>query len=383
MATILLVDDRAENLRALEAVLEPLGHTLLRAQSADEALACLLREEVALILLDVMMPGLDGFETAELIKQRERTRDIPIIFLTAINQAIEHHLRGYEVGAVDYINKPFDAHILRSKVSVFLDLNEKRDLLRAQTEELRKRLNERDRAQRALVRRTAELARSNRELDQLVQIASHDIREPLDTMAGFLEIIAQESARSAGDDVRLLLTRAIAQVERMRDAIDKLVGSASSGQGLEASEVVAFDKVLDQALDDLESPLAENGARVVRSPLPAVRGDFWQLVELVEVLIEHALKLRGDEAPEVRIHASEGSTEHLISIGNNGVAIDPRDAARRFTVFATMGSPSGGILDVGLVTCRRIIERHGGRIWLESQPGSGSTVFFTLPPAEH
>jgi signal transduction histidine kinase len=85
----------------------------------------------------------------------------------------------------------------------------------------------------------------------------------------------------------------------------------------------------------------------------------------------------------VRIHASEGSTEHLISIGNNGVAIDPRDAARRFTVFATMGSPSGGILDVGLVTCRRIIERHGGRIWLESQPGSGSTVFFTLPPAEH
>src|SRR6266540_5948408 len=152
MATILLVDDRAENLRALEAVLDPLGHTLLGAQSADEALACLLREEVALILLDVMMPGLDGFETAELIKQREKTRDIPIVFLTAINQAMEHHLRGYELGAVDYITKPFDAHILRSKVSVFLDLHQKRELLRAQTEELRKRLDERDRAQRALAR---------------------------------------------------------------------------------------------------------------------------------------------------------------------------------------------------------------------------------------
>jgi hypothetical protein len=381
MATILLVDDRAENLRALEAVLDPLGHTLLGAQSADEALACLLREEVALILLDVMMPGLDGFETAELIKQRERTRDIPIIFLTAINQAMEHHLRGYELGAVDYITKPFDAHILRSKVSVFLDLHQKRELLRAQTEELRKRLDERDRAQRALARRTAELARSNRELDLFAQVASHDIREPLDTMSGLLQIITRESEHSTGADVGLLLDRAIAQVGRMRGAIDKLLSSAGSGYGLETTEVVGFDKVLDQAIDDLDGLLAENGARVVRTPLPAVRGDFWQLVELVELLIENAVKLRRAEAPEVRIQASEGSTEHLISVGNNGVAIDPRDVARVFTLFGPMAMPGGGA-DAGLVTCRRIIERHGGRIWLESQPGTGSTVFFTLPRGE-
>jgi two-component system, sensor histidine kinase and response regulator len=382
MATVLLVDDRAENLLALEAVLEPLGHTLLSAQSGDEALACLLREDVALILLDVMMPGLDGFETAELIKQRERTRDVPIIFLTAINQAIEHHLRGYEAGAVDYINKPFDAHILRSKVSVFLDLHEKRELLRAQAEELRKRLNERDRAQRALVSRTAELARSNRELDQFVQIASHDIRGPLDTMAGFLEIIARESAQSAGDDVRLLLARAMAQVERMRDSIEKVLSSAQPNERLEGSEVVDLDRVLDQAIDDLDGTLSESGARVVRAPVPAVRGDFWQLVELVELLIENALKLRGDEPLEVRIQATRGSTEHLISVGNNGITIDPDDAARRFTMFAGIGSSQPGGADAGLVTCRRIIERHGGRIWLESEPGGGSTVFFTLPPAE-
>lgn len=382
MATILLVDDRAENLRALEAVLEPLGHTLLGAQSGDEALACLLREDVALILLDVMMPGLDGFQTAELIKQRERTREIPIIFLTAINQALEHHLRGYEAGAVDYVTKPFDAHILRSKVSVFLDLQEKRELLRAQTEELRKRLNERDRAQRALMRRTAELARSNTELDQFVQIASHDIREPLDIMAGFLELIAQESAPSANDEVRLLLDRAIAQVERMREAIDRLLSSARPGEGLDTIEVVEFDKVLDQAIEDLDGRLSENDVRVVRSPLPAVRGDFWQLVELMELLIENALKLRPDEAPEVRIQATEGSKEHLISVRDNGVGIDPREAARVFTVFARTGSSEpGGDSDVGLVTCRRIVERHGGRIWLESQPGKGSTVFFTLLPA--
>jgi signal transduction histidine kinase len=382
MATILLVDDRPENLRALEAVLEPLGHPLICAETGDKALAALLKEDIALILLDVMMPGLDGFQTAELIKQRERTRDIPIIFLTAINQAVEHHLRGYETGAVDYINKPFDAHILRSKVSVFLDLQEKRELLQRQAEELRKGLAERDRAQRALVRRTTELARSNTELDQFVQVASHDIREPLDTMAGFLEIIA-DRLPSVEDDVRLLLARAIAQVARMREAIDALLRSARSTEGLDTIEIVDFDKVLDQAIDDLEGLLAEHGAGVARTALPAVRGDFWRLVELVELLIEQALTQRRDEAPEIKIEASEGSKEHLFSVTDNGAGIDPRETARVFTVFGKAGSSrTGRGTDVRLATCRRIIEQHGGRIWLESQAARGTTVFFTLPPAE-
>jgi CheY-like chemotaxis protein len=381
MATILLVDDRRENLRALEAVLEPLGHTLLSARSGDQALAWLLKKDVALILLDVMMPGLDGFETAELIKQRERTRDIPIIFLTAINQAIEHHLMGYEAGAVDYVTKPFDAHILRSKVAVFLDLHEKRDLLRAQAEELRKRLDERDRAQRGLSRRTAELARSNRELDCFVQLASHEIQEPLDTLAGFLEVIARE-AGPAGEDVRLLLDRAMAQVDRMRTSLEKLTSSTRADQRLEEPEVVELDKVLDQAIEELGGELTEYGASVVRAPVPAVRGDFWQLVELVELLIESALKMRGTEPLEVRIQANQGTGEHLISVGHNGVPMDPDEAARLFTVFASAGSSQSATEDAGLVTCRRIVERHGGRIWLESRADEGSTVCFTLLPAE-
>jgi two-component system sensor histidine kinase/response regulator len=381
MATVLLVDDRRANLRALEAVLEPLGHTLLTAQSGDEALAWLLKEDVALILLDVMMPGLDGFQTAELIKQREKTRDIPIIFLTAINQAIEHHLKGYEAGAVDYITKPFDAHILRSKVAVFLDLQEKRELLQAQAEELRKRLDERDRAQRALSRRTAELARSNRELDQFVQIASQEIREPLDTMAGFLEVIARE-AESAGDDVRLLLDRAKAQVDRMRGSLEKMVSSAKVDETVDIQEVVDLDKVLDQAMEELGGELTELGASVVRASVPTVRGDFWQLVELVELLIESALKLRGREPLQVTIQSTQGTGEHLISVGYNGIPMDPDEAARLFTVFASVGASQAPAADPGLVTCRRIVERHGGRIWFESQPEQGSAVCFTLLPAE-
>jgi PAS domain S-box-containing protein len=137
MANILLVDDRPQNLMALEAILEPLGQTLVHANSGEEALRRLLEGDYAVILLDVQMPGMDGFETAETIKKRQRTRDIPIIFLTAISKEEQHVFQGYEVGAVDYVFKPFDPVVLRSKVAVFIDLWEKTEQLRRQEEQLR------------------------------------------------------------------------------------------------------------------------------------------------------------------------------------------------------------------------------------------------------
>jgi len=137
MSNILLVDDRPENLLALEAILEPLGQTLVRANSGEEALRGLLDGDYAVILLDVQMPGLDGFETAALIKQRERTRNIPIIFLTAISKDEVHVFKGYQVGAVDYVFKPFDPDMLRSKVAVFIELWEKNEQLRAQAEQIK------------------------------------------------------------------------------------------------------------------------------------------------------------------------------------------------------------------------------------------------------
>ncbi|MGI8421953.1 MAG: ATP-binding protein [Gaiellaceae bacterium] len=136
-AIVLMVDDRPQNLLALEAILEPLDLTLVRAASGEEALRYLLGTDVALILMDVQMPGLDGFETAELIKERERTRDIPIIFLTAISKERQHVFRGFESGAVDYMTKPYEPAVLRSKVSVFIDLHRKNQQLMRQAEQLR------------------------------------------------------------------------------------------------------------------------------------------------------------------------------------------------------------------------------------------------------
>ncbi|MDT0320631.1 response regulator [Streptomyces millisiae] len=140
-AKILLVDDRPENLLALEAILSALDQTLVRASSGEEALKALLTEDFAVILLDVQMPGMDGFETAAHIKRRERTRDIPIIFLTAINHGPHHTFRGYAAGAVDYISKPFDPWVLRAKVSVFVDLHMKNVQLREQAALLRLELD--------------------------------------------------------------------------------------------------------------------------------------------------------------------------------------------------------------------------------------------------
>src|ERR687888_2599068 len=139
MANVLLVDDRPETLLALEGILEPLGQNLLYAHSGEDALRQLLQHEVAVILLDVQMPELDGFETARLIKQRERTSHVPIIFVTAISKDEEQVFRGYSTGAVDYVFKPFNPEVLRSKVSVFVELHEKSEQLRRQAEQLRER----------------------------------------------------------------------------------------------------------------------------------------------------------------------------------------------------------------------------------------------------
>jgi len=134
---ILIVDDRAENLLALEAILEPLGQRLVRANSGEEALRKLLTHDFACVLLDVQMPGMNGFETAQLIKSRERTRYIPIIFLTAISKEEDYVFRGYQVGAVDYMSKPFQPDVLRAKVAVFVDLHLKQRRIAEQENTLR------------------------------------------------------------------------------------------------------------------------------------------------------------------------------------------------------------------------------------------------------
>ncbi|MGH9011300.1 MAG: response regulator, partial [Acidimicrobiia bacterium] len=191
---VLLVDDRADNLLALRAVLEPLDLDLVEAASGAEALRHLLAGEFALIILDVQMPVLDGFETARLIRGRERTRYVPIIFLTAISGEPEHYLRGYQSGAVDYVYKPFEPEILRAKVSVFSELWSRGATIEAQREELAGRLAELDEAHAGLAAQAVELERSNAALERFAEVVGVELREPLHTLAGLLDLLDDRHA---------------------------------------------------------------------------------------------------------------------------------------------------------------------------------------------
>ena len=190
-ARILLVDDRPENLLALEAILSSLDQSLVRATSGEEALKALLAEDFAVILLDVQMPGMDGFETASHIKRRERTRDIPIIFLTAINREPQHAFRGYSAGAVDYLAKPFDPWVLRAKVAVFVELYLKNRQLHEQAELLRGQLA--DPSRNAI---GADLMQRLRSVEDQLELVASQAKVTVDpTMSDHVAALADRVAR--------------------------------------------------------------------------------------------------------------------------------------------------------------------------------------------
>ncbi|MEU2516031.1 response regulator [Streptomyces syringium] len=217
-AKILLVDDRPENLLALEAILSALDQTLVRASSGEEALKALLTDDFAVILLDVQMPGMDGFETAAHIKRRERTRDIPIIFLTAINHGPHHTFRGYAAGAVDYISKPFDPWVLRAKVSVFVELYMKNCQLREQAALLRLQLD--GQSGRSGVTETQEPAGLLAELS--ARLAA--VEEQAEALSKQLD----ESADAAAVATAAHLERKLTGLRRALDALEPGTGGASA-----------------------------------------------------------------------------------------------------------------------------------------------------------
>jgi two-component system, sensor histidine kinase and response regulator len=377
---VLLVDDRPDNLLALRAVLDPLGLDLVEASSGEEALRHLLAGQFALIVLDVQMPVLDGFETARLIKGRERTRYVPIIFLTAISGEPEHHLRGYESGAVDYVYKPFEPEILRAKVSVFAELWSRGATIERQREELAARLAELDRANATLARQTVELERSNAALERFAQVAGNEIREPLHTVAGLLDLLADRHTGDLPEEGRLLVERARAGTDRTRSIVRSLLEYARATTEELRREVVPLGEALSDAEAEVKAVLVEAGASVRAGTLPTVSGDRRQLGRLFANLLDNAVRFRGQSPPEVTITGDRGERGWRVAVTDNGRGIDPSDLPRMFTVFAR--PPAGGDgrdgAGLGLAVCRRIVERHGGVIWAEPADTGGTTVWFEL-----
>lgn len=375
---VLLVDDRPDNLLALRAVLEPLGYELVEASSGEEALRHLLapggggapqETEFALIVLDVQMPGLDGFETAQLIKGRERTRHVPIIFLTAISGEPEHYQRGYESGAVDYVYKPFEPDILRAKVAVFAELWARGYVIEEQRQELANRLADLDRTNAALARQTVELERSNAALERFAAVAGNEVREPLHTVAGLLDLLADRHRTELSEEARLLVERAAAVTDLTRGIIGHLLDYASAATDDLEREAVPLAEALAEARADLASELEASKATVESSPLPTVQGDRRQLVRLFGNLLDNSLRYRSKSEPQIRVSAERGDGRWRVAVSDNGTGIDPALLPRLFTVWGP---------GLGLAVCRRIVERHGGSIWAERGQNGGTTVRFEL-----
>lgn len=362
-ASVLLVDDRPENLVALEAVLEDLGARLVRAESGAEALKQALERDFALILLDVQMPGLDGFETATLLRERERSRHTPIVFLTAVSKSEAFIFKGYSFGAVDYMFKPFATEVLRAKVRVFIDLYRAHELVRRQAKRL------------AAV--NGELRRSNRELDEFASLASHDLQEPLRKASAFAKLLKERAAGKLDQEERRFLDYAVGSLERMQGLISGVLEVARLGRDVRKAPV-DLEQLLAGVVQDLSLQLEEADAVVTRDVLPTVPADPDLLARVLQNLIGNAVKYRGAERPVIHLSALRRGQDWLFSVRDNGIGIEPKRHEEVFRLFNGTRSRGAGT-GIGLALCRRAIEHQGGKIWVESSPGLGADFRFTLP----
>ncbi|NQY74941.1 MAG: response regulator, partial [Candidatus Margulisbacteria bacterium] len=271
---ILCVDDTKANLIALQAILDQPEYTLFLADSGAEALDILSKEKVAVILLDVQMPDMDGFETAQKMKENEDTKHIPIIFLTAISKDQKFECHGYETGAVDYMRKPFENSILKSKVAIFADIFRQNKRLEDQTTEL-KLLSD-------------ELQRSNTELDQFATVVSHDLKEPLNKSLFFCSELTEPISKLQDSEAATYLQKIEQSMTKMKGLLNDVLTYSRVGTRKKTLEKVDLNEVLTDVLDTLESRIKETKGKVEVDSLPTIEADAFHMKQLFQNLISNA-----------------------------------------------------------------------------------------------
>ena len=366
IVNILLVDDKPANLLALETILRGLDLNVVKATSGNAALANLLELEFACIVLDVKMPEMDGFELARIIRDDERTKYVPIIFASGHQQAQTDVFKGYETGAVDYLLKPLDPTIVRSKINIFAELYRK-DLGRK-------------RAEAALTEYAEELRRSNAELDQYASIAAHDLQAPLRRINSCAELLSEKYKGEIDGEADKWLKMMCENSTRMQALIRDLLDYAKVGK---KQKTVSMDlsSVVDGVLKDLSQVVDDSGAKVVHENLPTVVASLLDMQQLMQNLIGNAIKYRKKGTPpDIHLSAEKKNSMWLCKIRDNGIGIEPIYQEKLFILFSRLHSgsdyPGTGI---GLAICKKIVEKYGGKIWLESFLGEGATFCFTLP----
>ncbi len=406
---ILLVDDREDNLLSIETIFQPDGYNLVKANSGRQALKILLNEfDFALILMDVKMPNLNGFETASLIYEREKLKHIPIIFITANNFGDENIYRGYQSGAVDYIYKPINPDVLRAKVSVLIDLYRKNRQLLAQEQrlvainksleiEIKERKANEEKVKhlnRQLLENIASLESANKDLDRFAFMASHDLQEPLRKIRMFSDRLAHKYKSMLDEDGHTNIQRIQKAAERMQTLITDILTFSKISIDRPAFVESDLNMLLSDVLVEMEEDLKEKKATVMVDKLPSLCVNPSLMKPLFHNLIGNAIKYsKKDIAPKVRITSdvsapsSNGRTGKLanqkycrIFIEDNGIGFEQKYAEEIFGMFKRLhhNTEFEGT-GIGLALCKKIVEQHKGYISARSKLNEGSTFIISIP----
>lgn len=385
---ILLVDDRRENLSALEGLLDELDLVFVRALSGNEALRLTLKNDFALVLMDVQMPDMDGFETAELMRSNPKTRHLPIIFVTAGMKDLQYQFKGYDAGAVDYMAKPIEPVILRSKVRVFRDLYLQRmelelhrrnlqDLVDQRTAQLLRSAQE---LEQRVAERTAELQQLNRQLESFAYSVSHDLRAPLRHIDAFSHILMDDYSRELDEEARGLLYRIVAGCDNMGKLIDAILALSRTVRQPVNKIPVSMERLARETFSQLRDQYEGKEIEFLVSELPESQADPILLRQVYANLIGNALKYSSRrEMPKIEVGAYSEDGETVYFVRDNGVGFDMRYADKLFAVFQRLHDRKEYEgTGVGLAISQNIIQRHGGKIWAEAEPDKGATFYFTL-----
>ncbi|HLG16680.1 MAG TPA: ATP-binding protein [Blastocatellia bacterium] len=375
---LLLVDDRPENLMALQVSLEPLGQNLVCAGSGIEALRRVLEGDFAAIVLDVQMPGMDGFETAALIRERERSHTTPIIFLTAIGKSEPEVFKGYAVGAVDYIFKPFIPEILRAKTSVFVELFKTKCALERQLGETQRLNAELAASEAALRRSNRQLETANKGLEAFSYSVSHDLRAPLRSIDGFSRVLLDDYADVVDDRGKDYLSRVRAAAQRMAQLIDDILGLSRVTRTEMLTASVDLTALAESVLRELRQTNPSRRVEVVIAPEMVTTGDRQLLRIVLDNLLGNAWKFTGKrEHATIEVGAERHAGATVFFVRDNGAGFDMRHAGKLFGAFQRLhGTSEFEGTGIGLATVQRVIHRHGGRVWAEVD--GGATFYFTV-----
>lgn len=307
---------------------------------------------------------MDGYEVAQLMRAVEGTRLVPIIFVTAGDRSEERTFRGYEAGAVDFLYKPVNAHTLRSKVNVFIDLHRnRRELQRVNAE---------------LEATSAALREKITDLENVSHTLSHDLRAPLRSIRSFTQIVAETQLDKLDEEGKDALTRVLKASDRMSRMVDDLYRLLRlSGDEVTSSDVNTV-AVLDEVVAGLRSDLEQFHATVTYDGLPTISGNRGLLAQIFQNLIGNAIHFRSKDHPKITITAQRIGRDWQFSVADNGIGIARGDRERVFKLFQRVGTDGGGS-GVGLTLCKRAVEKLGGTIWVAATEGPGTTFCFTIP----